>query len=149
MGLFRFVSKLLRIRCVPNSAFVGPQAAFETLEQRVLFAVQVNTNVFDAVTPSGYAIPGAYAGQSETSNATFSMPGSSSNQVAVAYNDGAMRRYGQNANGSPMHQTGWAYSSDGGQSFSQPSTDPANPALLPTISDGTETTGDDANHVLA
>lgn len=35
------------------------RGAIESLEQRILFAVQVNTNVFDAVTPSGYAIPGA------------------------------------------------------------------------------------------
>lgn len=152
MGLFKFLSERLRARGAVDLAPVRPQAAIQRLEQRILFAVQVNTNVFDGPPPSGTVAgwpAGEYADQGETTNATFSMPGSSSNQVAVAYNDGAMLQYQQLSDGTFMHQTGWAYSSNGGQSFVQPSTDPANPVVLPTVPNGTQTTGDDANHSLA
>ena len=152
MGLFASLSSRKSSGRASHENSRRSRAAIERLEQRVLFAVQVNTNVFDGPPPSGTPAgwpTGVYADQAETTNATFSMPGSSSNQVAVVYNDGPMKQYQQLANGTPMHQTGWAYSSDGGQSFAQPSTDPANPALLPTVPNGTQTTGDDANHSLA
>ncbi len=147
MGLFGF---LLRRR---SSGGTTPtlgrsRTAIEWLEQRVLFAVQVSTNIFDAPPPSGNTVAGAptgvYADQAGTTNATFSMPGSSSNRVAVAYYDGAMQRYQQG-----LHSTGWSYSDNGGQSFAQPSNDPAHPALLPTVSDVTVTTGDDSNQSMA
>ena len=130
MGLLRFVSKLLRAQYGLNHQPARRTGAIERLEQRVLFAVQVSTNVFDAPPPSGNTVAGAptgvYADQAGTTNATFSMPGSSSNRVVVGYYDGAMQQYQRG-----IHSTGWSYSDNGGQSFAQPSTDPGQPALLP------------------
>jgi len=87
------------------------------------------------------------ADQGETTAVTFSPP-ASNDRTVVAYNDGAMARFGK-LSGSAMHYTGWAYSDNGGASVVQPNTNPADPALLPTVPNGTQTTGDEFNHSLA
>ena len=154
MGLFAFLSgSKSPMRALNGKSPARSRAAVERLEQRVLFDVQVSTNLFDAPPPSGSTVTGAptgvYADQAGTTNATFSMPGSSSNRVAVAYYDAAMQQYQQLSNGMYMHSSGWSYSDNGGQSFAQPGMDPSTPPLLPTVSDGTAAAGDDSNQVLA
>ena len=151
MGLFAFLaarkpSRRLSIGDSPARC----RAAIETLEQRVFLTtvVQLNSPGLDV---SGTVAGGVrhvdLAAQSETTNVTFSPP-ASNDRTVVAYNDGAMARFGE-ASGSAMHTTGWAYSDNGGASVVQPNSNPTDPALLPTISDGARITGDEFNHSLA
>lgn len=151
MGLFAFLSgrRSPRRLSIRNS-LAGSRSVVETLERRVLLTtvVQLNAPGLDELGTVPSDLGGAdLAAQSETTNVTFSPPGSNDRTV-VAYNDGAMARFGE-LSGSAMHTTGWAYSDNGGASVMQPNSNPASPALLPTVPNGTQTTGDDANHSLA
>ena len=151
MGLFAFLVRRKPSRRLSiGDAPLRCRAAIETLEQRVLLTtvVQLNSPGLD-VAGTVPSIRGNQdlAAQSETTNITFSPP-ASNDRTVVAYNDGAMARFGE-ASGSAMHTTGWAYSDTGGASVVQPNSNAADPALLPTVSNGTQITGDDANHSLA
>jgi hypothetical protein len=107
MGLFAFLAgRRSPKRMSATHSPARRRAAVETLEQRVLLTTIIQLNA------PGLDAPGTVrsdlgnvvvADQGETTDVTFSPP-ASNDRTVVAYNDGAMTRFGE-ASGSAMHYT--------------------------------------------
>lgn len=125
-----------------------PSCAFppivETLEDRLLFAAQVNSSSYDAPgTPVVGGQPSNYVSQQEAGSIAFSSPGSNTLNLVSAYNDNAMQQFGQAA-GVPTHSVGTSFFNGAG--FSQTT---ISPPVLPYVPGGGASNGDGGDPVLA